>query len=57
MIYFLGLRVAQTGVAIQKQQLQFNGKEMGNSERLNGIGVGEGDLITMTQKASGGYLI
>ncbi|KMZ74046.1 DNA damage-inducible protein 1 [Zostera marina] len=44
----------ETGVAIQKQQLQFNGKEMGDSERLNGIGVGEGDLITMTQKASAG---
>ncbi|XP_078154280.1 ubiquitin family protein isoform X1 [Carex rostrata] len=37
----------ETKVAIQQQQLQFNGNEIRNSDLLSAVGVKDGDLITM----------
>ncbi|TVU32946.1 hypothetical protein EJB05_24711 [Eragrostis curvula] len=37
----------ETNVPLQRQQLQFNGKEMQNVEKLSSIGVRDGDLVTM----------
>ncbi|KAJ0965275.1 hypothetical protein J5N97_026413 [Dioscorea zingiberensis] len=37
----------ETSVSLQQQQLQFNGKEMRNSDRLSGVGVKDGDMMMM----------
>ncbi|KAJ1703476.1 hypothetical protein LUZ63_003255 [Rhynchospora breviuscula] len=37
----------ETKVAIQQQQLHFNGNEIKNSDLLSSVGVRDGDLITM----------
>ncbi|KMT12651.1 hypothetical protein BVRB_4g091100 [Beta vulgaris subsp. vulgaris] len=37
----------ESGVSLQQQQLLYNGKEMKNHEKLNGLGVCDGDLIMM----------
>lgn len=42
----------ETSVSLHQQQLQFNGKEMKNSDRLSSIGVGDGDMLMMVPVAS-----
>ncbi|KAL8150673.1 hypothetical protein V2J09_020481 [Rumex salicifolius] len=42
----------ETNVALQGQQLLYNGKEMKNNEQLSKLGVRDGDLIMMLSKAS-----
>jgi DNA damage-inducible protein 1 len=42
----------ETQVAIQKQQLLYNGKEMKNSDRLRGLGVADGDLVMMVSSSN-----
>ncbi|KAH6768138.1 ubiquitin family protein [Perilla frutescens var. frutescens] len=37
----------ETRVALQQQQLLYNGKEMRNSEKLSALGVADGDLVMM----------
>ncbi|WVZ77475.1 hypothetical protein U9M48_025334 [Paspalum notatum var. saurae] len=37
----------ETRVPLQRQQLQFNGKEMQNAEKLSTVGVKDGDLVMM----------
>ncbi|KAE8784159.1 DNA damage-inducible protein 1 [Hordeum vulgare] len=37
----------ETQVPLQQQLLQFNGKEMSNSEKLSAIGVHDGDLVML----------
>ncbi|GMH24397.1 hypothetical protein Nepgr_026240 [Nepenthes gracilis] len=44
----------ESRVALQQQQLLYNGKEMSNHEKLSGLGVGDGDLIMMVSDASSG---
>ncbi|KAL8462082.1 hypothetical protein ACS0TY_032428 [Phlomoides rotata] len=42
----------ETRVALQQQQLLYNGKEMRNSEKLSALGVSDGDLVMMLSNAS-----
>ena len=56
-MFLMGCKLWQTSVSLHQQQLQFNGKEMKNSDRLSSIGVGDGDMVMMVPVASGsGYL-
>ncbi|EPS70898.1 hypothetical protein M569_03862, partial [Genlisea aurea] len=43
---------SHTRVPLQQQQLLYNGREIGNSERLNAVGVSDGDLVMMVSRAS-----
>eukprot|EP00252_Welwitschia_mirabilis_P024438 TRINITY_DN7254_c0_g2_i1.p1 TRINITY_DN7254_c0_g2~~TRINITY_DN7254_c0_g2_i1.p1 ORF type:complete len:410 (-),score=119.23 TRINITY_DN7254_c0_g2_i1:202-1431(-) len=43
----------ETQVSLQQQQLLHNGKEIRNTDRLNAIGVVEGDLIMMVPASLG----
>ncbi|KAK9733194.1 hypothetical protein RND81_04G050400 [Saponaria officinalis] len=41
----------ESGVALQQQQLLYNGKEMRNHEKLSSLGVVDGDLIMMVSNS------
>lgn len=43
----------ETSVSLHQQQLNFNGKEMKNSDRLSSLGVGDGDMVMMVPLSSG----
>ncbi|KAL9235255.1 hypothetical protein vseg_010030 [Gypsophila vaccaria] len=42
----------ESGVALQQQQLLYNGKEMRNHEKLSSLGVVDGDLIMMVSSSA-----
>lgn len=42
----------QTQVALQQQQLLYNGKEMRNGEKLSVLGLSDGDLVMMVSGSS-----
>ncbi|XP_074571582.1 protein DNA-DAMAGE INDUCIBLE 1 [Curcuma longa] len=42
----------ETNVSLHQQRLHFNGKEIGNSQRLSALGVGDGDMIMMVSSAA-----
>ncbi|KAL9259872.1 DNA-DAMAGE INDUCIBLE 1-like protein [Drosera capensis] len=44
----------ETQVVLQQQQLLYNGKVMGNHEKLSGVGIRDGDLIMMMSGAGSG---
>ncbi|KAL9273647.1 DNA-DAMAGE INDUCIBLE 1-like protein, partial [Drosera capensis] len=44
----------ETQVGLQQQQLLYNGKVMGNHEKLSGVGIRDGDLIMMMSGAASG---
>ena len=44
----------KTSVALQQQQLLFNGKEVRNSEKLSALGVKDDDLLMMVSGAGAG---
>ncbi|KAG5002172.1 hypothetical protein AAZX31_08G326700 [Glycine max] len=44
----------ETSVALQQQQLLFNGKEVRNSEKLSALGVKDDDLLMMVSGAGAG---
>ncbi|KAK1291464.1 hypothetical protein QJS10_CPB17g00336 [Acorus calamus] len=42
----------ETSVPLQQQQLLFNGKEIGDSDRLSSIGVRENDMVVMVSRSA-----
>ncbi|XP_042520526.1 protein DNA-DAMAGE INDUCIBLE 1 [Macadamia integrifolia] len=42
----------ETRVPLQQQQLQLNGSEIRNSDRLGALGIRDGDLVTMVSRAA-----
>ncbi|XP_074303440.1 protein DNA-DAMAGE INDUCIBLE 1 [Silene latifolia] len=42
----------ESGIALQQQQLLYNGKEMRNHEKLSSLGVVDGDLIMMVSSSA-----
>ncbi|KAK1316495.1 hypothetical protein QJS10_CPA05g02105 [Acorus calamus] len=42
----------ETSVPLQQQQLLFNGKEIGDSDRLSSIGVRENDMVMMVSRTA-----
>ncbi|KAH9610433.1 hypothetical protein KSS87_007358 [Heliosperma pusillum] len=43
---------SRSGIALQQQQLLYNGKEMRNHEKLSSLGVVDGDLIMMVSSSA-----